>query len=121
VRVHLDDALIVTETSFSSHMQELEQVRIRLKSAGLQCNAPKCKLATYETEYHGYHLTQSGIQPLVMKIRAIQAIEEPSNKKELRQLIGLCNYYRDLWPQHAHTMAPLTSMCSSKAIFKRSS
>jgi hypothetical protein len=29
----------------------------------------------------------------------------------------LCNYYRDLWPQCAHTMAPLTSLCSSKTTF----
>jgi hypothetical protein len=36
VRVYLDDVRILTETSFSA----LEQVFIRLKSAGLQCNAP---------------------------------------------------------------------------------
>jgi RNase H-like domain found in reverse transcriptase len=117
VRVYLDDVLILTESSFSAHMQKLEQVFIGLKLVGLQCNVPKCKLAAYETEYLGYHLTQSGIQPHVKKIRAIQAIDEPSNKKELRQFIGLCNYYCDLWPQRAHTMATLTSMYSSKAIF----
>jgi RNase H-like domain found in reverse transcriptase len=39
------------------------------------------------------------------------------NKKELRSFIGLCNYYRDLWPQRAHIMAPMTSLCSSKKTF----
>jgi hypothetical protein len=117
VRVYLDDILVLTETSFSSHIKELEQDFIRLKSAGLQCNAPKCKFAAYETEYLGYNLTQNGIQSLVKKIAAIQAISEPRNKKELRRFIGLCNYYRDLWPKRAHTMAPLTSLCSSKTTF----
>ena len=38
VRGYLDDLLILTESSFSAHMHELEQVFIRLKSVGLQCN-----------------------------------------------------------------------------------
>ena len=118
VRVYLDDVLVLTETCFKDHMTELEQVFVRLKSAGLQCNAQKCKFAAFETEYLGYNLTQSGIQPQVKKIAAIQAISEPENKRELRRFIGLCNYYRDLWPQRAHTMAPLTSLCSSKVVFK---
>ena len=98
VRVYLDDVLVLTETCFKDHMTELEQVFVRLKSAGLQCNAQKCKFAAFETEYLGYNLTQSGIQPQVKKIAAIQAISEPENKRELRRFIGLCNYYRDLWP-----------------------
>ena len=118
IRVYLDDVLVLTETCYKDHMQELEQVFVRLKAAGLQCNAQKCNFAAYETEYLGYKLTQTGIQPQVKKIAAIQAIAEPVNKKELRRFIGLCNYYRDLWPQRAHTMAPLTSLCSSKVVFK---
>jgi hypothetical protein len=52
------------------------------------------------------------------KIAAIQSIAKLSNKKELQQFIGFCNFYRDLRSKRAHTMAPLTSMCSSKATFK---
>ena len=82
VRVYLDDVLTLTESSFSAHMHELEQVFIRLKSAGLQCNAPKCKLAAYETEYLGYHLTQSGIQPLVSKrLEPFRPLKSPPTKK----------------------------------------
>jgi hypothetical protein len=43
VRDYLDNILVLTETSFSDHIEELEQVFIRLKSADLQCYAPKCK------------------------------------------------------------------------------
>jgi Reverse transcriptase (RNA-dependent DNA polymerase) len=53
VQVYLDNILVLKETSFSDHIEELEQAFIRLKSAGLQCNAPKCKFAAYETEYRG--------------------------------------------------------------------
>jgi hypothetical protein len=61
LRVYLDDILVLTETSFSNHIKEVEQVFIRLKLSGVQCNAPTCKFAAYETEYLGYNLIQNGI------------------------------------------------------------
>jgi hypothetical protein len=118
VLVWLDYVLVLTETCYTDHMQELEQVFVWLKLAGLQGNAQKCNFAAYETEYLGYNFTQTGIQPQVKKIAAILEIAEPVKKKELRRFIGLCNYYCDLWPQRAHTMALLTSLCGSKIVFK---
>jgi hypothetical protein len=73
VQVYLDNILVLTETSFPDHIEELEQVFIRLKSAGLQCNAPKCKFAAYDTEYLGYNLTQSEIQPIVKKLKQFKS------------------------------------------------
>jgi hypothetical protein len=118
IRVYLDDVLVLIETCYKDHMKELEQGFVQSKSAGLQCKAQKCNFAAFETEYLGYNLTQSGIQPHVKKIAAIQEIAEPVNKKEMQRFVRLCNYHCDLWSQHAHTMAPLTSLCSSNVIFK---
>jgi hypothetical protein len=58
---YLDDILILTETSLSNYIKELEQIFIRIKAVGLKCHAPKCKYAAYETEYLGYSLIQTGI------------------------------------------------------------
>jgi hypothetical protein len=81
VRVYLDNILVLTEATFSDHIEELEHVFIRLKSAGLQCNAPKCKFTEYETEYLGYNLTQSGIQPIVKKLKQFN----PSQSRRARR------------------------------------
>jgi RNase H-like domain found in reverse transcriptase len=114
VQIYLDNILVLTETSFSDHMEELEQVFICLKS--LQCNAPKCKFTAYETEYLGYNLSQIGIQPIVKKSKQFN---QSQSLRTRRNFVGLCNYYRDLWPQRAHIMAPITSVCSSKKTFNR--
>jgi hypothetical protein len=53
LRVDLNDVLVLTESSFSNHMKELEQGFGCLKLEGLQRNALKCKFAAYEIEYLG--------------------------------------------------------------------
>ena len=47
-------------------------------------------------EYLGFGVTRQGIQPMPNKIQAMQDIAPPTNKRQLRQFIGLINYYRDM-------------------------
>ena len=36
-------------------------------------------------------------------------MEAPKSLKQLRGLIGMVNYYRDMWPHQAHVLTPLTA------------
>jgi len=42
-------------------------------------------------------------------------IDAPKTRKQLRSFIGMVNYYRDMWPQRSHLLAPLSSLTSSTA------
>jgi hypothetical protein len=42
------------------------------------------------------------------KIDAILHMDHPCNATELHMFIGCVNYYRDMWPSHAHILKPLT-------------
>ena len=77
-------------------------------------NAQKSFFGRYELEYLGYWITRKGIQPTQKKVEAIQALKPPKTRKELRRLIGMFNYYRDMWPKRSETLALLFSMTSSK-------
>ncbi|POM81556.1 Retrovirus Polyprotein [Phytophthora palmivora] len=112
VRCYLDDVLIITETDFNDHLQHLEVVLRRLEDAGLTTNVKKCKFAEQEANFLGYRLTTDGIAPQPEKVAAIQRLSATMSKKELCRFIGLVNYYRDVWPQRAHLMAPLTQLTS---------
>ena len=43
-------------------------------------------------------------------MEAIQRLKAPTKKKELRAFIGKINYYRDIWPQRSHILAPLMAL-----------
>ena len=43
----------------------------------------------------------------------------PSNyQQEVRQFIGVMNYYCDMWPGCLHTLGPLMKIASNKTKFK---
>jgi hypothetical protein len=49
------------------------------------------------------------------KAEAIMKIDAPTTRKQLRSFIGMVNYYREMWPQRSHLLAPLSSLTSAKA------
>ena len=114
VRAYIDDLLIITKGDFQEHLDQLERVFTRLAEAGLKVNATKSSFCQGELEYLGYQINRKGMQPTLKKVEAILKLEKPSNRRELRRFIGMVNYYRDMWPQRSHLMAPLSSMTSSK-------
>jgi RNase H-like domain found in reverse transcriptase len=66
-------------------------------------------------EYLGYWITGNGIQPVTKKIEAILNINTPKTKRELRRLIGVVNYYRNMWVRRSDVLAPLTKLVSTTA------
>jgi hypothetical protein len=48
-------------------------------------------------------------------VEATMKIDTPRTSKQLRSFIGMVTYYRDIWPQRSHLMAPLSFLTSAKA------
>ena len=42
----------------------------------------------------------------------------PTSQKEVRQFIGVVNYYCDMWTRSSHTFAPLTNIMTRKVKLK---
>ena len=118
-RAYLDDLLIIsTEKGFDKHLDKLEQVLTRLSEAGLKINAVKSFFARTNLEYLGYNIARDGMRPSQKKVEAILQIKPPTTRKQLRRFIGMVNYYRDMWPQRSHLLAPLSALTSSKIKWK---
>jgi hypothetical protein len=85
-------------------------VLIRLCDAGLKVNAAKSLFCAHEIEYFGYMVTREGIKPQPKKVQAILMLNLPKNVKEVRHLLGMVQYYRDMWAKHSEMLAPLTDL-----------
>jgi hypothetical protein len=68
------------------------------------------KFAVPEVEYLGYIITREGVKPDPKQIKAIIDLERPRDKKQVRQFLGMVQYYRDLWPKRSEILAPLTEL-----------
>ena len=48
--------------------------------------------------------------PIPKKVEAIQALAVPKTCKQLRQFIGVIDFYRDMWQKRSELLAPLTAL-----------
>ena len=74
-----------------------EDIFTRIQKYGLKVNAGKSCFGAHDFEYLGYHVTSDGVMPMPKKVETIQALEVPKTRKQLRQFIGMINFYRDMW------------------------
>jgi len=96
VRAYLDDILILSKSNYTEHLVQVERVFDRMQKAGLKINAGKSHFGINEVEYLGYVVTREA------------HLQCPTTTTEVRRVIGLVQYYRDLWDKRSHILALLT-------------
>ena len=67
-----------------------------------------------EFTYLGQIVTGEGIKADVKKINAVLAMPTPKNIKQLRSLLGFCNYYRKFTKNYTPHCAPLYKLLSKE-------
>ena len=96
VRVYIDDLLHVTKGSWTEHISVLEEMFTRLQKAGLKVNTGKSCFGVHKFDHLGYHVTLDLVMSIPKKVEAIQAFAVTKTCKQLRQFIGMINFYRDM-------------------------
>ena len=91
VKTYVDDFLVLSQESF-----------YRLKF-----NAPKSSFGLKEITYLGYVITREGVKPDPEKVQGIMDLGRPYTTTEVRALIGIVQYYMDMWTSQSHILDPL--------------
>ena len=118
VRVYINEILPVTKGSWTGHLTVLEEIFARLQKAGLKANVGKSCFDAHKFDYLGYHVTCDGIMPIPKKVQAIQALAVPKNRKQLRQFIGMINFYHYMWKKRSEILSPLTALTYNSIKYK---
>ena len=88
-------------------IQRLTRVLERLRRSRLKVKLSKCRFAQAEVEYLGHVVSAEGVKTDPRKTKAVQEYPVPSNVKQLRQFLGLTNYYRRFVKDYAKIAGPL--------------
>ena len=107
--VYVDD-IVVFSPDLETHLQDLQQVFDRLEQAGLKLKLSKCRFAVSKVKYLGHILSPEGISPNPEKVDVIKNYPTPKNVKQVRQFLGLCNYYRRFQKDYSQIAKPLQNL-----------
>ena len=61
----------------------------------------------YVTDLVGYIISWEGIKPDPNKVQEIMDLVPPTTKSETWVLVGMVQYYRDMWPRRSHVLSHL--------------
>ena len=114
---YLDD-IIIYSRSEKEHLEHLEEIFTRLKTAGLKLKLEKCCFFKKHIQYLGHLNSADRIQPLPEKLESIAKMLAPKNPKEVKQFIGLVGYYRKFVPRFADISRVLTHLMKKDMEFK---
>jgi hypothetical protein len=117
VIVYIDDLLIHSATH-PEHITALDNVLRRLVQHNIKINLQKCFFGSKEVSYLGFQLTEQGILPGTDKLKAVKNTPPPANVHEVRQFLGLCNFFRCHVRNFAQLTAPLTALTKKECSWK---
>jgi hypothetical protein len=109
VVVYLDDILVYSK-NMEEHKQHLAEVFELLREHKLFVKKEKCSFAQEEVHFLGHIVGKGLIRPDPEKLQAIRDWEPLKNVHEVRQFLGLANYYRKFVEGYSKLAAPLTDL-----------
>ena len=106
VLCYLDDVCICS-SSFSKHLQDIDDVLTRFEQSGLKLGPAKCKFGVTKGVFLGHEISRSGIKPPASKLEIVKDYPEPQTRKELERAIGFFNWFRKFIPNFSAVANPL--------------
>ncbi|KAL3692331.1 hypothetical protein R1sor_005982 [Riccia sorocarpa] len=108
VELYLDD--ICAHTTVEDHIQALDQVLKTCRDARISLNPQKCQFVCHCGKLLGHIISENGIAVDPEKIAIIVSLPSPQSGNEVRQFLGMTNYYRRYLIMYAHIAAPMTPL-----------
>jgi hypothetical protein len=105
----LDDC-IVHAVGDDQFIDRLDQVLGTFQKHLITLKPSKCKFGLALVEYCGKQIDQSGVSMSKKKIKKVLDFPKPTTAHQMKQFVGLVNYFHDHVPHHSHIMKDLHDM-----------
>ncbi|GFT12852.1 retrovirus-related Pol polyprotein from transposon opus [Trichonephila clavipes] len=91
-RAYIDDISIFSK-NWEDHHLHLDTILTKLSELNFTVNLKKCAFGKAQIKYLGHIIGSGKHEPDPEKTAVINNLPVPKTKKELRSVLGLCNYY----------------------------
>lgn len=117
VEIYFDD-LIVAGVDKNDHDKILHQVLERARENNIKFNPDKFQFGVQEVKYMGLIISKDGIKADKSHVRAINELETPTNKSDIRRLLGMVNFLSKFLPNISKLTAPLRELLKNSVEFQ---
>ncbi|KAL5013063.1 hypothetical protein ScPMuIL_011614 [Solemya velum] len=117
VDAYLDDVMI-TSDQWNAHLQRLRDVFQKFLDANLTLNLAKCEFGSARVKCLGHVVGLGKVLPAQAKIDGILKYPQPTNRREVRRILGSTGFYRRFCPNYSTVAAPLTDLLKKDRKFK---
>ena len=104
------DDMSVYSMAWKEHMKHLEKFLHEIKTSGFTLNLKKCTFAQPEVKFVGHIIGSGQRRADSEKIKTMLDMAAPTDKKQVRQVLGFFSYFRDYIPNFSHIAEPLTAL-----------
>ncbi|GBC30198.2 uncharacterized protein LOC110064491 [Rhizophagus irregularis DAOM 181602=DAOM 197198] len=109
MNVYIDDIIIYSK-NWNEHLQHIKIVLEELRKANMMLKLKKCEWAKKNVEYLGHVVGTDGLKPDNKKIEKIKNLKPPKNIKQIREINGLCSYYRKFVKGYSKIVKPIMKL-----------
>ena len=109
---YIDDVLIAS-SSEEEHKHHLQLIFERFKEYGVLLHPSKCELGATSLQFLGHIISSEGIRPSDTKVSAIREFPRPSSQRQLREFLGMVNFYHRFIPHCAQVLQPLHTLLTN--------
>ncbi len=107
--IYLDDCIVHAKTD-DEFLIRLEKVLERFHRHLIILKPSKCKFGFSLLEYCGKQIDKNGLSMSKKKIQKVIDFPKPTTAHQMKQFVGLVNYFHDHVPHHADIMKALHNM-----------
>ncbi|GET61514.1 uncharacterized protein LOC110064491 [Rhizophagus irregularis DAOM 181602=DAOM 197198] len=102
--------IIIYSKNWNEHLQHIKIVLEELRKANMMLKLKKCEWAKKNVEYLGHVVGTDGLKPDNKKIEKIKNLKPPKNIKQIREINGLCSYYRKFVKGYSKIVKPIMKL-----------
>ncbi len=115
VIIYMDDILVATKDDKEEHRQMVNRVLERLAKLDLYLKPGKCQFEVKRIEFLGVILEDGTVTMDPIKIAGMKDWKTPRNVKEVRQVLGFWNFYRQFIKGFSHIARLLNNLLKKGA------